>query len=139
MPAQSLNYLMREIVNVQFNCTGNTTVRIANSFNKMLRPYKACSMFHTVPFYRRFVRTVAPLNWCENWHVILASTVYIVLAEICTPLIVPRLLCSLVILVVITHIDKMLEWFYESSELISLIHWSCYLNHMNFIISADTS
>ena len=47
-------------------------VRIVNRFNKTVRSYNARSTFHTVPFYRRFVRTVAPLNcvktgtlfWC---------------------------------------------------------------------------
>ena len=73
MPAPSLNYLMHELVVIR-------AVRIANSFNKMIRPYKARSTFHTVPFYCCFVRTVAPLNYstvlrCEKRHTTLASTV----------------------------------------------------------------
>ena len=63
MPAPSLNHLMCELLMYGSTIRVIGAVRIANSFNKTVREYKASSMFHTVPFYRRFVRTVAPLNY----------------------------------------------------------------------------
>ena len=51
-------------------------VKIANSFNKMVWPYKARGTFHAVPFYCRFVRTVIQYYSVKTGTFILVPTIH---------------------------------------------------------------